>query len=114
MDLLVVLTSQKTMILEGCHSAILGVGHFGRDKTLEKLSKRYYCKEMVNDVKNFCKYCDRCQRANRAFEKHSAELHPIKVKDEVWSTVGIDLIGPLPLTERQNKYIITATCLFSK
>ena len=50
----------------------------------------------------------------RAFEKYSAELHPIKVKDEVWSTVGIDLIGPLPLTERGNKYIKTATCLFSK
>ena len=38
----------------------------------------------------------------RAFEKYSAELYPIKVKDEVWSTVGIDLIGPLPLTEREN------------
>ena len=50
----------------------------------------------------------------RAFEKYSAELYPIKVKDEVWSTVGIDLIRPLPLTERGNKYIITATCLFSK
>ena len=63
--LLVVLTSQKTMILEGCHSAILGGGHFGRDKTLEKLSERYYWKGMVDDVKNFCKYFDKCQRANR-------------------------------------------------
>ena len=41
------------------------------------------------------------------FDKFSAELHPIPVKDEVWHTIGVDFIGPLPITQKGNKYIMT-------
>ena len=34
--------------------------------------------------------------------------------DEVWHTIGVDLIGPLPETARGNKYIMTVSCYFSK
>lgn len=50
----------------------------------------------------------------RKFDKTQAELHPIPVKADVWHTVGVDLIGPLPETPRGNKYIMTVSCLFSK
>ena len=50
----------------------------------------------------------------RRFDKFTAELHPIPVKEEFWHTIGVDLIGPLPKTTRGNKYIITVSCLFSK
>ena len=36
------------------------------------------------------------------------------MKAEVWHTVGVDLIGPLPQTPRGNRYIMTVSCLFSK
>lgn len=36
------------------------------------------------------------------------------ILDKVWELVGIDFVGPLPETERGNKYIITCTDLFSK
>ena len=99
-------------VLEGCHCAELGGGHFGRDKTLSKIAERFYWRGMVDDVKEFCKTCDKYQRANRyiyvlmlfyvtvyrKFDKTSAELHPIYVKGEVWHTIGVDLIGSLPET----------------
>ena len=50
----------------------------------------------------------------RKFDKFTAELHPIPVKDKVWDTIGVDLIGPLPETAGGNKYIMTVSCLFSK
>ena len=61
----VITTSQKEQVLEGCHSQGLGGGHFGRDKTLAKLSERYYWVGMVDDVKEFCRTCDKCQWANK-------------------------------------------------
>ena len=89
---------------------------------------------MVDDVKDFCRTCDKFQRANRfellicnainvfncmtfalifrKFDEYTAELHPIPVKDEVWHTIGVDLIGPLPETPRGNKYILTISCFF--
>ncbi len=44
----------------------------------------------------------------------TAELHPIPVKDQEWHTIGVDLISPLPETEKGNKYIMTVSCYFSK
>ena len=80
----------------------------GRDKTLSKIAERFYWCGMVDDVKEFCKTCDKCQRANsdailyayvvyicslyvENFDKSSAELHSIPVKWEVWHTIGVDL-----------------------
>ena len=57
----VVTDRQKVQILEGSQSSELhvGSGHFGRDKTLDKIFG------MLDNVKNFCKTCDKCHRVNR-------------------------------------------------
>ena len=59
-------------------------------------------------------FYNECTNIFSKFDKFSAELHPIPVKDEVWHTIGVDLIGPLPETQKGNKYIMTVSCLFSK
>ncbi len=41
------------------------------------------------------------------------ELHPIRT-DGAWDVVGIDLMGPYAETTTGNKYIFTATDLFTK
>ncbi|KAL5475720.1 hypothetical protein EMCRGX_G025568 [Ephydatia muelleri] len=41
-------------------------------------------------------------------------LHPIPVKIEVWHQIGIDLVGPLKLTRRGNRYLATCIDYFSK
>jgi hypothetical protein len=66
---------------------------------------------MGNDVAEYCKRCDVCQRVNSRLGKAKAELHPIPVSD-VWKQIGIDLIGPLPESPRGYKYIITVTDYF--
>ena len=50
----------------------------------------------------------------RLLKPISSELHPVPVKPEVWSLVGMDLIGPLKKTKKGNQYILTMTCYFSK
>ena len=44
-----------------CHADIGG----GRDKTFAKLTERFYWVGMINDVREYSRTCDRCQRANR-------------------------------------------------
>ena len=61
---------QKLEVLEGCHNSALGGGHFGRDKTLKKVTERFYWLGIVDDVKEFRRTCDRCQRANRYLVVH--------------------------------------------
>jgi len=59
------MTSQRQRLVVGVLGIELECEHFGRDKTLSKVSERYYWMGMVEDVKEFCKTCDKCQRANR-------------------------------------------------
>ncbi len=61
----VVFQSQKNQILEACHDNLAGGGHFGRDKTLAKVSERYYWLGMVQDIKDHCRLCEKCQKNNR-------------------------------------------------
>ena len=46
---------------------------------------------------------------NSVLKLQSNELHPIPVRSEVWSLVGIDLMGPLTMTSQGNQYILTMT-----
>ncbi|KAL5468790.1 hypothetical protein EMCRGX_G029909 [Ephydatia muelleri] len=41
-------------------------------------------------------------------------IHPVPVQAQVWHTIRIDLIGPLPLTAKGNTYIVTLLDYFSK
>ena len=52
---------------------------------------------MVRDIDDYVKWCNTCQRVNKKLHKTPAELHPIPVIGP-WQRIGIDLIGPLPLT----------------
>ena len=51
---------------------------------------------------------------NKKLKTSTTELNPIPVKAQIWCQVGMDLIGPLTVTPRGNKYIITLTDYFSK
>ena len=111
---------QKRLVLGGIHSDPLGCRHFGRDKTLGKVSDRYFWFEMVEDVTKMCRIYVHCQRDNsyvssrhlsyplmpnkfsskiiflfcfqfRKLDKFDAEIHPSPVKDKVWHTIGVDM-----------------------
>ena len=51
-------------VLHACHVDSLGGGHVGRDRTLARVEERFYWRGMVDDVKDYCRTCDYCQRSN--------------------------------------------------
>ena len=48
------------------------------------------------------------------FDHPAEELHPVPVPNSSWIQIGIDLIGPLPITTYGNKYVISCDRLFFK
>ena len=40
-------------------------GHFGVENTYEKIKERFYWKGMLEDIKQYVKYCDVCQRRGK-------------------------------------------------
>ena len=51
--------------------------YLGRDKTMEKITSRFYWEGITNDNREYIRTCDVCQRTNDAkFVKCDAALHP--------------------------------------
>ena len=60
---------------------------------------------MTKHIKEYVSTCEVCQKANPKLHKEVPVLHPIAVKAEVWHQVGIDLVSPLTLIKRGNRYV---------
>src|ERR1700722_17318204 len=85
--------------------------HFGIQTTYEKIKERYYWKGILKDIETYIKSCKQCQFRGKPTGKH--ELHSIRVKEPFYQ-IGIDIVGPLPITEKKNKYIVVAIDYFTK
>jgi hypothetical protein len=98
------------LILFNLHKSPIGA-HQGIENTYQKLKERYYWPGMRNAVKHYIKGCDECQRRGQPFRKEP--LIPIKI-GEPFHRVGIDIKGPLPITKKENRYIIVAMDYLTK
>ena len=88
--------SQIRYILNAWYIDTFAGGHLGRDKTLEKICSRFYLgRGMAEEIKEFVRTCDKCQRVNDKFHKPTAVLHPIPVTPEVWNQVPDSIYKPL-------------------
>jgi len=86
-------------------------GHFNIEETFRKVKNRYYWPQMYEDVRNYVKSCDQCQK--RGKNKRTEPLHTITV-EQPFDRIGLDFVGPLPVTSRGNKYIIVAMDYLTK
>jgi hypothetical protein len=97
-------------ILYHTHSDPLA-GHFSLEETYRRIKIRYYWPQMYNDARDYVRTCDECQR--RGKNKRNEPLHPIKV-GMPFDRMGMDIVGPLPMMSRGNKYIVVATEYLTK
>jgi transposase InsO family protein len=93
-------------ILKENHDGPLN-GHPGYFRLYHRLRQKYYWKGMQKDIKNYLNNCQSCQ-------KNKTNRHPNKQPMVITSTselpfdrIYLDLVGPLPMTENGNKYILT-------
>ncbi|GET62386.1 DDE-type integrase/transposase/recombinase [Rhizophagus irregularis DAOM 181602=DAOM 197198] len=80
-------------------------------RTYNRIKDGYYWKGMKKDVEAYVKSCNNCQRRGKPIGKH--ELNVIKVIEPFYQ-IGIDVVGPLPVTKRNNRYMVTAMDYFTK
>jgi hypothetical protein len=99
----------ETLLFDS-HANILS-GHFGIDGTYNKIKDRYYWPNRFKSVQDYVKSCDVCQRQGSA--QGQGPLHPISVGN-AFDRIGIDIVGPLEITDQGNRYIVVATEYLTK
>jgi transposase InsO family protein len=102
---------RKFQILEENHDEPLA-GHFGRKNTLDRIIRKYYWPNMRRDVDDFVESCPECQK--RAPRTGEAPLTPIARTPIPFFQFGIDVMGPLPNTLQDHRYIVIAVDHFTK
>jgi len=74
-------------------------GHFGRERTLELLSRNFYWSNMERDVRKYCSECDNCQRTKAPRHAKRGHLHPLELACKPWTHISTDFITDLPESE---------------
>ena len=87
-------------------------GHFGVQKTIDKLKQRIHWNHLAKGVDDWCMKCPNCNQ-HKHTKSNRAPMQPIYM-GEPFETVSMDIIGPLPRAERGNRYILTVVDQFTK
>ena len=101
----------RTRLLELAHDA---VGHFGRDRTLQRLSQHCLWEGMSKEVEDWCRSCQVCCTNKSSNDLPAGLLKPLPVPESVWDSVGVDFVGPLPKSKAGHDYILVLIDRFSK
>ena len=101
----------KTQLMERYHDA---AGHFGQKRTVKKLCDLFYWNGIRDDVEDYCRSCEQCAAHKSSNQLPAGLLRPLPIPDEPWQVIGIDFVGPLPVSKDGHDYILTVVDKFSK
>ena len=101
-----------TKILEILHDNPTA-GHLGIDKTDARFLEAFYWPNMKKIIARYIKQCEKCEMFKTPKENSTAPLQPI-VSQRILELLVIDFIGPLPVSKKGNKYILSMIDHFSK
>ena len=103
----------RTLLLSEAHDSRLG-GHFGAERTLEKMRRVWTWKGISKDVEEYVLSCPQCQVTRIDTRRAKGHLMPI-LAPEPWHTVTMDFVGGLaPAATTGHTYCFVMVDKFSK
>ena len=102
----------RTDIFKHMHTGLLS-GHVGNEKTVQKVLQSFYWFELRQDITLMVSKCYICAANKKPIPNPKAELGDMRTGSP-WDRLMMDILGPLPTTVRNNKYILVIADAFSK
>jgi hypothetical protein len=85
----------QTKLITSFHGSALA-GHSGIQATYHRLKKMFYWQGMKQDVHNFIKQCDICQKAKHELCKYPSLLQPLPIPHSSCTNLSMVFIEGLP------------------
>ncbi|MCG8045622.1 MAG: RNase H-like domain-containing protein, partial [Candidatus Thiodiazotropha endolucinida] len=99
-------------VLFQMHDALVS-GHMGLKKTKERILQRFYWYSLKDDVAIYIQKCDTCAADKRPNKTPRAPMGSLRC-GAPGDCLATDYLGPLPITDRGNRYILLFTDHFTK
>ena len=109
---LVIPSLLKKDVLKSCHSLKLSA-HLGIDKTVFKVKSSFYWYRMKDDIRDFIRNCTVCAARKRPTKPGRHGLQEYSVSFPL-DRVCTDIIGPLPVTQQNNRFILVVMDQFTR
>jgi len=81
--------------------------HRGVTKTYHRIKHNYYWENLKSDVQKYIQQCLQCQLKKLVRVKTKQPMIITDTPGSAFDKVAMDIVGPLPKTERGNEYILT-------
>jgi len=95
---------------EGLRRTIIGAehnsqiaGHFRTSKTIGRVRANFYWPKIDENITEYVRYCDICQRNKVIRHKNSRLLEPLEVPMRQWTAISMDFIVGLPKSDGYTK-----------
>ncbi len=89
-------------------------GHPGSTKLYEELSGQVYWRNMSQDIAQFVKHCDLCQRHKSTYEHIRTPLGSLPRPTSGFEVMAMDVMGPFNQRADRNRYVIVVVDLFTR
>jgi len=95
---------RKKQIVYEFHDSSVG-GHRRMNKTYRAIKSQYSWPNMRREVEEYVKQCRSCQVKKMVTPKHKTPME--MTAEHPFDNFYLDIVGPLPVTQGNNKYILT-------
>lgn len=95
----------KQILKENHNNSI--AGHSGYLRTYKRIKENYKWPNMKKDIRKFIKTCESCQINKSNSKQNKAKMEITTTSERPFQRIAVDIVGPLPLTENGNRFIIT-------
>ena len=95
----------REMILKKNHNTA-DIGYSGQHRMMELIKGTYWWLGLKEDIKNYVQGCFKCQQNKVQYQKKAGELHLLDISQGPWQEISIDIIGPLPKSNRMDVIVV--------
>ena len=85
-------------------------GHFGRERTMELITRNFYWPKLEDEVRNYWNTCDSCQRTKSPRHVKHGLLHPLELPSSPWIHISVDFITDLPESDGCKNIMVVVDC----
>lgn len=98
--------SEIKIILKEFHDSPIG-GHQGFYKMYNRIKTKYKWENMSKQIRSYIKNCIKCQINKKCRKSLKVPMEITTTSSQPFERLAIDVVGPLPLSENGNKFILT-------
>ena len=82
------------------------VGHPGQHRMQELIKRTYWWPGLKEDIKKYVQGCVKCQQNKVQHQRKAGELHLLEIPEGPWQDISIDMIGPLPKSNKMDAILV--------